>query len=264
VVVAAGHRRWWQSLPQFIPYSNIVVEPRNRGTALAILLPLLSILKRDPGATLIVLPSDHFVHNEAVLAAAMRQAMTQARSGDGSIVLLGFSPEEVDAELGYIVPGRRADSDTREIVEVVEKPDAVWAAGALRRGALWNSFIFAAHGQRLLELFKTRVPEVVSDLEAACRHAEADASCGADLAGLYERLPTIDLSHGIVERCSDRLRVVQVPACGWSDLGTPRRVAQVLGMERLPTLRSPAPANLPGVLSLAQNSRLQSAGRDSQ
>jgi mannose-1-phosphate guanylyltransferase len=256
VVVAAGHRRWWRSLSQFIPDSNIVVEPGNRGTAFAILLPLLSILRRDPEATLIVLPSDHFVRNEAVLAAAMRTAMTQARSQDGSIVLLAFAPDEVDTELGYIVPGGHADAETREIVQVIEKPDAASAAGALRRGALANSFIFAAHGRRLLELFEALMPKVVMDLAASCPLPESGASCGADLAVLYERLPTIDFSRDIVERCPDRLRVLQVPACGWSDLGTPRRVAQVLRKERL----APAgtSADLAGILSLAtQYSRRQ-------
>ena len=31
--------------------------------------------------------------------------MAEARSHGGSIVLLGFAPDEADSELGYIVPG---------------------------------------------------------------------------------------------------------------------------------------------------------------
>jgi mannose-1-phosphate guanylyltransferase len=257
VVVAAGHRRWWQSMSQLIPESNIFVEPGNRGTAIAILLSLLLILRRDSAASVLLLPSDHFVRNEAVLAAAMAQAMKQARSLEGSIVLLGLMPEDADPELGYILPGSHAGSGIREVVAAVEKPEARWAATALGRGALWNSFIFAARGQHLLQLFKALIPEVVMDLTAACQRLEAGTSNSADLAMLYRNLPTVDFSRDIVQRCPHRLRVVPVPACGWSDLGTPRRVAQVLRRERTVTAPASTSMDLAGVLNLAaQDSRL--------
>ena len=262
VVVAAGHRRWWRPLSQLIPKKNIIVEPRSRGTAFAILLPLLTILQRDPQATLLVLPSDHFVRDEGVLATAMRKAMTDARSRGGSIVLLGFAPEEADPELGYIVPGNAIGANTREVVQVVEKPDATWAAGAPRRGALWNAFIFAAHGERLLELFKVLMPDVVMDVSAVCPQSDAHVPCEAGLDKLYEQLPTIDFLRGVIERCPARLRVAQVPTCGWSDLGTPSRVARVLQRERQKTTRASAPADLAGILNLAtQNSQCRT-GRD--
>src|SRR5688572_5520353 len=78
VVVAEHHRLWWQSLPLGIPAQNLIAQPRSCGTAIGILLPLLQILHRDPQAILLVLPSDHFVRNESVLAASLRKAMLQA------------------------------------------------------------------------------------------------------------------------------------------------------------------------------------------
>jgi mannose-1-phosphate guanylyltransferase len=54
VVVASQHERWWQPPLRLLPRSNIVCQPRNRGTAIGILLPLLSIMQRDPEATLAV------------------------------------------------------------------------------------------------------------------------------------------------------------------------------------------------------------------
>lgn len=60
-VVAEAHRRWWDGELRDIPRSHIVVQPRNRGTAAGILLPLLRIVSEDPDATVFVTPSDHFV-----------------------------------------------------------------------------------------------------------------------------------------------------------------------------------------------------------
>jgi mannose-1-phosphate guanylyltransferase len=58
-VVAAEHRRWWEPTLWTLPGENIVVQPQNKGTATGLLLPLLHILRRDPNATVAVLPSDH-------------------------------------------------------------------------------------------------------------------------------------------------------------------------------------------------------------
>jgi hypothetical protein len=50
----------------------------------------------------------------------------------------------------------------------------------------------------------------------------------AALERLYADLATIDFSSQVVEGTPAPLHVVPVPACGWSDLGTPQRVAECL------------------------------------
>ena len=56
------------------------------------------------------------------------------------------------------------------------------------------------------------------------------------LEGLYEELKERDFSRDILEGQEQHLRVLAVPECGWSDLGTPERVA-----EALRTLAPPSP-----------------------
>ena len=46
------------------PQENIIYQPANRDTAPGIMLPLSYITHRDPSATVIVSPSDHFVRDE--------------------------------------------------------------------------------------------------------------------------------------------------------------------------------------------------------
>jgi hypothetical protein len=55
---------------------------------------------------------------------------------------------------------------------------------------------------------------------AAMRHAE-----GAELDELYQSLPDLDFSRDILEGNEAKLRVLTVPRCGWSDLGTLDRIA---------------------------------------
>lgn len=222
-IVAEHHRRWWQPLHLGIPSENVVVQPRNRGTASGILLPLLQIVHRDPQATLLVLPSDHYVREEDVLASSLREAMLQAEWQQDRVILLGVTPEDADTELGYIVADGDSSCDARAVTQFVEKPGAATARALLARGGVWNSFIFAAKARGLLRLFEARCPELVAQMQRIVEEPISRARA-AHLAELYEHLPRVDFSRDVLERSLCSLSVLTVPACGWSDLGTPRRV----------------------------------------
>jgi mannose-1-phosphate guanylyltransferase len=227
-VVSEHHRLWWQAMDLRIPCANVVRQPHNRGTAIGILLPLLEILHRDPDASLLVLPSDHFVRDEAVLGASLRDAMEQIRYQPRQIVMLGISPDEADPELGYIVSDCDDTEELRSVSEFVEKPSAAVAHALIARGGVWNSFIFAAHGRTLLHAFEQHCPELVAEMGQIISMAESSTQRDADLAKLYDRAPSLDFSRDILQCSAESLRVLTVPPCGWSDLGTPRRVTQAL------------------------------------
>jgi mannose-1-phosphate guanylyltransferase len=70
------------------------------------------------------------------------------------------------------------------------------------------------------------------------------------LAQLYEELPALDFSRDILQRSPELLRVVIVPACGWSDLGTPSRVVETVNRFRSDS-RAAGPARPPLFLDLA-------------
>lgn len=218
-IVAAQHRAWWEPDLLAWPERNVVVQPANRGTAVGILLPLLAILARDPAATILVVPSDHYFEDERVLERATRRAIFETARTPGRIALLGIAPDAPEPGLGWIVPSRRgAGADAVSGVErFVEKPPADEAARLMARGALWNSFLFAAWGPTLLELFWRRLPGVTSIVREAVERP-------GGLRRAYEELETRDFSRDILEGFESRLGVLRVAACGWSDLGTPERV----------------------------------------
>jgi mannose-1-phosphate guanylyltransferase len=221
-IVADQHARWWRGALWALPATNVVVQPRNRGTANGVLLSALTVAARDPLARIVFLPSDHFVRDEERFERALREA-ANVRLRPGELVLLGIEPEEPDPELGYLVPsGPSRPGELPRVRRFVEKPTAAVAADLIADGALWNSFVFAGDVSTLVALVRSRFPDVVDDLETAlARGPEA-------VEALYERLPSIDFSRHVLEGSEARLRVVRVAPCGWSDLGTPRRVAECL------------------------------------
>src|SRR5882672_3845260 len=102
LIVAAQHRRWWSPAQWRLPASSLVVQPRNRGTAIGILLQLLHVMRLDADAKLVLLPSDHFVADEQILAEAIRSAESRVLSAPDQVILLGMPPSFPDADLGYI------------------------------------------------------------------------------------------------------------------------------------------------------------------
>ncbi len=226
-IVAEQHRRWWQDALAALPADNIIVQPRNRGTAIGILLPLLRILARDRRAQLVLLPSDHLVQQESVLAESLGAALEQLRWRPHETLLMGIEPDEADPELGYIVPGESDGRGAMTVARFVEKPPLAQTRELIRAGGLWNAFIVVASAEALLELFRSRIGPLVEAMQAALDY-EREHPLAGSVAALYEELPSVDFSRDIVAGQEDALRVLAVPKCGWSDLGTPRRVEEAL------------------------------------
>jgi len=196
VVVVEAHRRWWEAeLAGFDP-RNILVQPANRGTAIAILLGW---------------------------------AHARARDTDARLVFLGMTPRETDGEYGFLVPGAGRMSAARAVVRFVEKPARAAVAALVSEGALWNTFIFACRGEALERAFRESFPVLTHD--ALRRLAIVGGELGA-LRRFFAGLPVLDFSQDLLQAQPWRLRALAAPECGWTDLGTPRRLAAWLATHR--------------------------------
>jgi mannose-1-phosphate guanylyltransferase len=252
IVVAHQHKRWWNAELAAEPESNVIVQPSNRGTANGILLPLLHIMARDPDARIVLLPSDHHVSDEAVLAAALQEAVRKLEARRDHVLLLGIFPEEADPDLGYIVPGSADGPAVWTVSRFVEKPNAPLARVLIAAGALWNAFIVAAHAQALLQMFVQLVPRIVAEMRSVIEHNQCTGDAPDAVIDLYRSLPNIDFSRQILQNTASVLRLFPVKPCGWSDLGTPQRVANVLHrLPRLDDLKDEGLHRRSGLLSLA-------------
>lgn len=228
VVVTEHHREWWSGMLRELPTENIIVQPAGRGTAHGILLPTLHILARDPNAVIVVLPSDHYVHDEMVLRRAMKSAVARAKRRPQQLFLLGIQPDETDTELGYIVAKMPLVGRCGPVSQFVEKPTAWSDISRLRmQGALWNSFIFAASASGLVSLYPEKFSQDIALMRAAIERDRASASNWAT-SWLYRNLESADFSREVLTGQEGSLQLVSVPSCGWSDLGTPSRLARTL------------------------------------
>jgi len=118
-------------------------------------------------------------------------------------------------------------------------------------------------------MLRDRIPETVDAMATAmARDMRVGGGSRAALEDLYRQLPQIDFSRAVVQGSEAVLRVITAAACGWSDLGTPKRVADTLKRiehERLERLddspRTPSFVTAPAFINLAaQHARLSFAG----
>lgn len=211
---------------------HMLIQPSDRGTAAGILLPLHWIARQDPGATVAVFPSDHFVSEPATFMAHVTQIAAWVEEHTDRLVLLGAHATSPEVEYGWIELGRSLDvTDDRRIWEIRhfwEKPSEGQARICLEAGCLWNTFVLVGKAATFLCAGREAVPEVDERLAAAERFLGTDEEAWA-LHQAYALMPTANFSRAVLEPCPPFLAVAAIPGVAWSDLGSPRRVFEILG-----------------------------------
>lgn len=233
-IVAQQHRQWWTEcapLIEALERGNLIVQPRNLGTGIGILYSLLHILARDSQARVVLLPADHYVREEDVLNGALLQALDRLERTDDRPVLLGLQPDEPDTDLGYVLPGDPDPLGGHAVARFIEKPGYSVAREIIDAGGLWNTFIMVASARRLLDLYVPRFAPLVMEMQVSLAKGQTAGSPTGSwpaLLSLYDRLPELDFSRDLLESHAGDLCALRVAPCGWSDLGTPRRVGEIV------------------------------------
>jgi mannose-1-phosphate guanylyltransferase len=236
-VIAKEHLQFDEVRRQIAPrpQESIIIQPENKDTAPGILLPLMHLHKRNPGAVVTVFPSDHFILEEDLFMQHVERAFRITETDGSRMVLLGAEPDEPDSEYGYILYSGRIDNPNldgdRTVEMFVEKPSADAAKMMMRKGALWNMFVLVVTCKTLLQAIKRAAPELYCSFETI-----EDAIGTPDeqrvTERVYQRLPSLNFSKGVLEvlRFEQRraLRVLPVRGVTWNDWGTADHLSKSL------------------------------------
>jgi mannose-1-phosphate guanylyltransferase len=124
-----------------------LVQPADRGTAMAILWAAHVIGRREPDAVAVMFPSDHYIEGEPALMEHVLDAAGFVRRR-GGIMLFGAVPTEADTQYGWIEPGepigRLRAGPVYGVRRFWEKPSPEVARAFLIAGGFWNTFILVA------------------------------------------------------------------------------------------------------------------------
>jgi mannose-1-phosphate guanylyltransferase len=212
----------------------VVVQPRDRGTAAGVLLPIHWIARQDPRALVAVFPSDHFIGDDWAFAKHVADLAVVASRHPEWIHLLGAAPDAPETGYGWIDPGDELDrapaGGLRRVQRFWEKPSADVALDCMERGGLWNTFVMVARASTLIEAGRRTLPELSERLARIAPLVGSDPEAPI-FESAYMRAPSANFSADVLSAVPSMLAVSKLPPFTWSDWGTPDRVIATLRHE---------------------------------
>jgi mannose-1-phosphate guanylyltransferase len=213
-----------EQLPK-VPKQAILGEPCKRDTAPCIGWAAALIQQHDPDATLVVMPSDHVIQNEAAFQAAVAQAVALVAEQPGRIVTFGIKPTYPAEIFGYIERGERlsvgssekSPAATYRVVKFREKPPTAVAQEYVDSGKFyWNSGIFVWKSKTILDALQKQQPEMFARLQTIVAAAGTPAEQSV-LDHEFTAIRGISIDFAVMEHATD-VAVIEAPF-DWDDVG---------------------------------------------
>ena len=196
----------------------ILIEPKVKNTASAILAASIYAQTLDQDAVLLVAPSDHVISDTQAFCASIKIAVDQAIKGN--LVSFGIVPSRPETGYGYLELEKGADlaSGAIRVKGFVEKPTVSIAEEMLSDGNyLWNSGIFLFRAADMIAAFETYQPKILRTTIIAVEKAQHDLGFLRLEDRAWSQLDDISIDYAIMEKTNN---LVVVPfASQWSDLG---------------------------------------------
>lgn len=226
-----------EQLPE-LPPSSIVGEPCKRDTAPCIGLAALLVMRDDPDATMVVMPSDHVISPDASFQSAIQLAATLVEDAPSRIVTFGIRPTYPAESFGYIERGDRLPSGKVNerispaafaVKRFREKPKADVAREYVQSGNFyWNSGIFVWKARTIIAALAERQPEMLSHLQSI-----AAAVGMPEFTDVFERefaaIKGVSIDYAVMEQATD-VAVIEAPF-EWDDVGSWQSIARLQGTD---------------------------------
>ena len=218
-----------------LPRDAILVEPCRRDTAPSIGLAAARILREDPDATMVVMPSDHVIEPDDSFRNAIRFAAALVEENPERLVTFGIRPTYAAESFGYIERRERLEPHASSPVDPPptvyrvekyhEKPNAHVAAEYLKAGKYyWNSGIFLWKARTILDALARHEPEMAAHLGRI-----AEAADTPEFREVLERefaaIDKVSIDYAVMERASEVV-VIEAPF-RWDDVGSWRALERL-------------------------------------
>ena len=222
IVTAAKYKKLIEKqLPGIAP-ENVLYEPYKRNTAPCIAYATYKLISRNPKATVVVSPSDHYIADEGLFVDTVATVLKYAETND-QLFTIGIKPTSPNVNYGYIQANKKRGFEFEghkayAVKTFTEKPDAELAKVFLDSGEfLWNSGIFIWNLKTIRSELENCLPNVASMFAAGKGLYYTDAE-PAFINKVYEDSTSISIDYGVMEKT--RKAHVFEGLFGWSDLGT--------------------------------------------
>jgi len=196
-----------------------------------VFLPLSYLNLVSADATVVILPSDHFIFPASWFLHLLSYGTTALENQQGQLILFGVRPNTPETECGWIQPGALMRKDglapLSQVQFFIEKPNALRAESLMNAGGLWNPMILVGKVKAFLNLGWL----VLHDLMKKFRAFQVVIGSQWEhsmLEHIYLDMPVCNLSEGFLQKIPEYLTVLELSNVLWSDWGQPWRIVETL------------------------------------
>ena len=228
-ILTQAHEPYFRDELREVECGRKIVQPFNRGTAIAMTVCLENVIRQDEDALVAFFPSDHHYSDCQSFRNSVAAGLRTVEEYPHSVLLVGAKAHYPEVDYGWIERGRTlVPSQINPVYRVSrfwEKPRLESAKLLQQRGCLWNTFVTIGLASAFLELLHGNIPH----LKGLCQHRALNSS----LENLYNNVEAADFSRDVLCRVPQRLLVLQDGTSGWTDLGSPDRLTSTLARSEL-------------------------------
>ena len=205
-----------EQLPE-LSDKQILMEPARRNTAPCIAWAAYHIQAINPGAKMMVAPSDHLIINVEKFRQSVIDAFEFIETRD-ALVTMGIKPSRPETGYGYIQVGESIEGNFSKVKTFTEKPDEDLARVFLKSGEFfWNSGMFFWSTDSIIKALDSCAPDVNTVFEQGKEYFGTPQELDYINAN-FEASPSISIDFAVMEKAPNVY--VETVDFGWNDLGT--------------------------------------------
>jgi mannose-1-phosphate guanylyltransferase/mannose-6-phosphate isomerase len=209
--------------------ATLLLEPLGRNTAPALTIAALQAVEQGDDPILVVTPADQTVMDGPAFTKALQHSVRAAV--DGSIVILGITPDKPETGYGYIKhQGAQGINSEYTVAQFAEKPDLATAERYLASGDYaWNSGMFVLKASSWLKALSHFSPTIFRATQQAFSQKTVDMQFVRPDQVAFTNIPSDSVDFAVLEKCpGSAFNIKMVPLqAGWNDLGAWDAVWQV-------------------------------------
>jgi len=214
IVGSVLHQRLLAGLSACVPLDQILSEPVGRNTAASIGWAASEIIKKDPDAVLVVLPSDHFISSSSAFRTLLKKAAKVALTTE-SLVTIGIRPTMPHTGYGYI-EAKSVNVDPAQVLAFHEKPSFSKAQTYIKSGRFfWNSGIFVWKASTILSLIAEYMPTHYKLLKQLSKFSSEQP----EFIKIFKKFESISIDYGVMEHSAAKTKVL-FSTFDWNDIGS--------------------------------------------
>lgn len=219
-VLVVTNKGYYEQVKSQLPYLDdhqILLEPSGKNTGPCIAYAAYKIGEKNPEASIIVSPSDHFIADIDNFRNEIEEGLSIIEKED-VLLTLGIKPNRPDTGYGYIQYLEQKLGKANKVKTFTEKPNLELARNFLESGDfVWNSGIFlwrVSTIKKAFEEFEPEIHEIFSEGKGQY-HTDQEEKF---ISQAYSSCKSISIDYAVMEKAQNVYTLLS--DFGWSDLGT--------------------------------------------